>query len=102
MAYAILDRTRMRGAFHNTMIPYTGPSGRGRLHHLSIARETLAQSPPPFTEGTVYLLSRDPGERPPQALAAPPAPAPVQLTLRGSSGLRDVFDAAVRDSRANR
>jgi len=197
MAYAIIDRARMRGAFHNTMIPYAGPSGRGRLYHLSIARETLEQSPPPFTEGTVYLLSREgfsrlsgppplnlewscPTETRPLArlrvgprdypllgsihghddrfarrflalrdamlreareitdladgymlildprpgltrdvfalceslrrafawidlhVHAPPPPAPVELTLRGSSGLRDVLDAAIRAARANR
>jgi hypothetical protein len=194
MAYAILDRTRIRGAFHNTVIPYAGPSGRGRLYHLSIAREALEQSPPPFTEGTVYLLAREgfarlsgppplnlewscptqarplarlrvgPGDFPllgsirghddrfarrfielrdamlrearevthlddgytlildprpgltrdvfalceslRRAFAwidlhvhVPPGPAPVELTLRGSTGLRDVLDAVVRGRR---
>jgi hypothetical protein len=197
MAYAILDRTRIRGAFHNTVIPFSAPSGRGRLYHLSIAREALEQSPPPFVEGTVYLLSRAgfsrlsgppplhlewwcPSEARPLArlrvapgdfallhsirghdgrparrflelrdamlrearevthlpdgytlifeprpallrdvfalceslrrafswidlrVHAPPPPAPVELTLRGSSGLRDVLDPVIQTMRASR
>jgi hypothetical protein len=197
MAYAVLDRTRLRGAFHNAVIPYAGASGRGRLYHLSVARESLAQSPPPFTDGTVYVLPREGFSRlsgpPPLHLEwscprevrplarlgvtpadfpllgsirghddraarrfielqtamlrearevtrhpdgytlrfdarpgltrdvfafceslrrafawidlhvhAPPAPSPVELTLRGSTGLRDVLDPAFERLRAAR
>lgn len=59
MAYAVLERARLSGAFHNAIIPYAGASGRGRLYHFSVARESLAQSPPPFIDGSVYVLSRE-------------------------------------------
>jgi len=59
MAYAVIDRSRMRGSFQNAVVPFAGPSGSGRLYHFSIAQDTLRQSPPPFTDGTVYLFGRE-------------------------------------------
>jgi hypothetical protein len=59
MVYALIDRGRVRGAFHNAVIPFAGSSGRGRLYHLSIAREALDLTPPPFVDGTVYVLPRE-------------------------------------------
>jgi hypothetical protein len=58
IAYAILDRSRGRGAFHNSVIPLGAHAGAPRLYHFSVPREALALDPPPWTEGTVYLLPK--------------------------------------------
>lgn len=59
MAYAVLDRARMRGSFQNAAIPFASPSGAGRLYHFSIPHEIAAQTPSPFRDGVVYLFARE-------------------------------------------
>lgn len=58
IAYAILDRGRCRGAFHNTVIPLGLRPGDRRLYHFSVPERALALDPPPWTTGTVYVLPK--------------------------------------------
>ena len=63
MAYAILDRSRYQGSFHNGVIPLPSTRGEVRLYHFSIGQEFLSADPPIFSDGTVYLLAPEPFER---------------------------------------
>ena len=63
ISYAILDRSRYRGAFHNDALRFTGREGTVCLYHFSINREFLDVGPAIFGPGTVYLLPRQ-GFRP--------------------------------------
>ncbi len=59
MAYAILDRARYRGSFHNVVMPFERDGTEVRLYHFSIGETFLHASPGPFTSGSVYLLPSD-------------------------------------------
>ncbi len=55
MAYAIVDKRRYRGAFHNAALRL----GRStRLYYFSLSREFLEEDPPIWIRGTVYLLPK--------------------------------------------
>lgn len=56
MAYAILDRTRLRGSFHNGVLPLRVGDRAQRLYQFSIHAPYLELEPSILVEGTVYIL----------------------------------------------
>jgi hypothetical protein len=71
IAYAVLDRSRIRGAFHNGVVPLATAERTLRLYHFSVARDVLETRP--FANGTVYALPRERFER-----VAPVGPASLE------------------------
>lgn len=63
ISYAILDRSRYRGAFHNDALRFSGRDETVCLYHFSINREFRDAEPAIFRPGSVYLLPRQ-GFRP--------------------------------------
>ena len=57
--YAILDRTRARGAFHNGVLELREGGRAGRIYHFSIHEGHLARAPSVFVDGMVYVLPAD-------------------------------------------
>ncbi len=71
MAFAILDRSRYRGSFHNGVIPLPSTRGEVRLYQFSIGQEFLSADPPIFVDGTVYILAPEPFDRMTQGPVGP-------------------------------
>ncbi len=71
IAFAILDRSRYRGSFHNGVIPLPSTRGEVRLYHFSIGQEFLSADPPIFGDGAVYVLAPETFERVTQGPVGP-------------------------------
>ena len=63
MAFAILDRSRYRGSFHNGVIPLPSTRGEVRLYQFSIGQDFLSTDPSIFIDGSVYVLTPESFDR---------------------------------------